>query len=64
MAKILVITKPTNDCYIRQVETNQLYNESTDIGYFGSDKQYHPKKYTYESTEIIIEDEQREEIDN
>ena len=52
---ILVITKPTNNCYLRQVETGQLYGEAIDVGYFGSDNQYHATKYTYESTDEIIE---------
>ena len=53
---ILVITKPTNNCYIRQVEASQLYSEAIDVGYFGSDNQYHATKFTYETTDIAIEE--------
>ena len=58
---ILVITKPTNNCYIKQVETGQLYSEAIDVGYFGLDKQYHATKYTYESTNILIEEDNKDD---
>ena len=54
---MLVITKPTNNCYIKQVETGQLYSEAIDVGYFDG-KEYHATKYTYVSTDEVIEDEQ------
>jgi hypothetical protein len=57
---MLVITRPTNNCYIRQVETGQLYAEAIDVGYYGSDYKYHASKYTYEETNEVIEDDKSE----
>ncbi len=55
---ILVITKPTNNCYIRQVETGALYSEAIDVGYEVSKDVFAPVKYTYEETDIAIEKEE------
>lgn len=56
---MLVITKPTNNCYIKQVETGALYEEAIDVGYFDG-KEYHANKYTYIETNEVIEDDKSE----
>lgn len=59
---LLVVTKTTNNCYIRQVETGNLYEEAIDIGYYDSvSKQYFASNYTYEETDIEIGEISEEE---
>ena len=51
---IIVVTKATNGCMIRQVETGSLQNEAYDVGYLGEDGNYYSSNYTYVSTGIEI----------
>lgn len=51
---IIVVTKATNNCMIRQVETGGLHDEAFDVGYKSEDGNYYPSNYTYISTDIEI----------
>jgi hypothetical protein len=51
---VIVVTKSTNNCMIRKVETGSLYEEAYDVGYLGEDNNYHPSNYTYMPTNIEI----------
>lgn len=51
---MLVVTTPTNNCLIRQIETGSLCDKAIDIGYQDEEGNFHPLKYTYASTDMPI----------
>lgn len=57
--RILVKTYSTENLKIRQLETDNVYDEAVDVGYLENGI-YKPKNYTYIETEEKIEQEQEE----
>jgi hypothetical protein len=51
---VIVVTKSTNNCMIRKVETGELYEEAYDVGYLAVDDKYYPTNFSYVPTDIEI----------
>ena len=52
--QMIVVTRPTNGCYLLQIETGSLIDEAFDVGYIGEDAQFHPTYFNYVETTTPI----------